>query len=278
MMAMAAQLNENFLKSKSTSYELDSIFTLSLSHSNLLQLKPIINLCTNLINLDLSYNHLSNIQLFDGKKLTKLTSLTLSFNEIQEFPSNLYLPTVTQLYLLSNKISNIAHLAQLPNSFPSLNTLYLQTYDNQHSNPVCSDNNYKSNILTLYPKLLCLDGHYLNEAAEVIYNKEYHNIQQLLANVEASIAENEMNQQKNKEKLHQQLSLLLQQNSWAENEIIVANLITANQGAENNIAQIIKPRVESVEQTLKELHNIEEEINEFHAVIQQKLTEKSGQS
>jgi Leucine-rich repeat (LRR) protein len=151
--------SEDYLKAVSGKFDLDIVFYLDLRNKSISKLGAIPN-CTSILLLNLSKNKLS--QITGISSLIQLNFLDLSFNSISSIDC---LETLVQLRHLELHGNNITEIN--PSKLGKLVRLDKLTFqimplkenkDLNTSNPLCKENNYRNNILSILPKLRYLDG------------------------------------------------------------------------------------------------------------------------
>lgn len=154
------QVSDNMIKMHSCTFDLEAVRVLSLAKLGIdrIDRNSAINDCSNLRYLDFSKNRLSKIGGLDGTKLVNLQALVVSGNDIASFSDLSSIPSLLHLDLRGNRISSISSLKTLGNKLPSLQSLSLQSIEGADSNPVCSTDNYKKEIMEIFPFLLALDS------------------------------------------------------------------------------------------------------------------------
>jgi hypothetical protein len=195
--AGGVELTESIVKSKSRTFDLESIFTLQLrgcsqsthersvwrgevnghgsfscvchcvSLSDLRALHPCLNQCVDLCDLDLSSNLLSSISVLDGRSLSKLRRLNLSSNNLASLDSMPVLPALHTLRLDGNALRDSSCFAVLAERCPSLRALWIA------ANPVASSASYRADALRHLPSLEIFDGERLSKDAGASFYAEY---------------------------------------------------------------------------------------------------------
>lgn len=149
---------EEYLKAVTGKFDLETIFSLDLQNKSISKLSAIPN-CTSLILLNLSKNKLTSVSSLSP--LIQLNYLDLSFNSISSIDGIDKLINLRHLKLHGNNIS------KTPNQFSSLRRLekltfqvmpYKEDKELNTTNPLCSEPNYRKNMLEMFPKLNMLDG------------------------------------------------------------------------------------------------------------------------
>jgi Leucine-rich repeat (LRR) protein len=206
----AIELTESLLKRRSGNFDLSAISTLSLHHSGLTQLRPILSSCTSLTDLDISNNSISSLQSIDGRRLQKLEFLNASHNALADLHSLSFIPTLRELYLQGNQIDSIDKVSLISSKLPGLRVLALQQLDGSMANPVCKLPGYRAQLLSLLPGLEILDGLLVRSVAEREFTLALNEAESTLASqvaavkrdLKSKLAENE----KLKEKIDEKLS------------------------------------------------------------------------
>ena len=134
---LKVNLSDEYIKSVTGSFDLETIFDLELTQKNITSLGSLPK-CISLVYLDLSFNNISNIAPLGA--LLKLRNLKLQGNNID---------------------------APLPGSLKSLKKLEKISFkcidmgdgkNKNNANPICSTSNYRKNIFDMFTNLKWLDN------------------------------------------------------------------------------------------------------------------------
>jgi len=142
---------------------------LSLASLKIDSLDPILSRCINLSELDLSNNNIESLPLLTSLPnqsdsaivLPCLKSLRLSNNQIAQIDNIGDLVHLEHLDLSGNRVSSLGDLVKLSTKLPLLKTLTVTTVStasNNNTNTACRDDDYKTQIVSHFPKLKVLDG------------------------------------------------------------------------------------------------------------------------
>eukprot|EP00697_Spironema_sp_BW2_P002816 gnl/Spiro4/13756_TR7343_c0_g1_i1.p2 gnl/Spiro4/13756_TR7343_c0_g1~~gnl/Spiro4/13756_TR7343_c0_g1_i1.p2 ORF type:complete len:303 (-),score=75.02 gnl/Spiro4/13756_TR7343_c0_g1_i1:11-799(-) len=150
------QITEELLKRETRSFDLETVFRLSLIGRSVLDMSGV-RLCPYLVELDLSGNRIARIS--GVNELVKLRRLNLSSNRIPNISAEdvAGLESLETLVLLDNLIGTVGSLAGL-RDLHALRTLELVAFDGSLANPVCAKPAYRDGILELLPQLVLLDS------------------------------------------------------------------------------------------------------------------------
>lgn len=149
---------EEYLKAVTGKFDLETVFFLELSKKNINRLSAIPN-CTSLVLLNLSKNNLSSVSGLSNLK--QLNYLDLSFNKISSVDELGQLLFLRHLKLHGNNISSF------PSALSTLKRLEKLTFqimpykddkDTNTTNPFCTSDTYRKDMLDLLPNLRMLDG------------------------------------------------------------------------------------------------------------------------
>ena len=149
---------EEYLKAVTGKFDLETIFSLDLQNKNISKLSAIPN-CISLILLNLSKNKISSVSSLSS--LVQLNFLDLSFNNIESADGLEKLINLRHLKLHGNKISQFSEKFGTLKRLEKLTFQIMPYKDNNElntSNPICKREEYRNNILVLFPKLIMLDG------------------------------------------------------------------------------------------------------------------------
>jgi hypothetical protein len=149
------QMTPELIKSVSDKFSLEIVFILDLTGANIREITGL-DQCINLLVLNLSHNKISRIR--GLATCIELVTLDLSFNEIGKIEGLRTLAKLEKLDLSSNRISNLSGINDLQ-VLPKLRCLNFQQFDLNDSNPICSQADYRSNVLSLLPQIISLDSH-----------------------------------------------------------------------------------------------------------------------
>ena len=148
-----------YLKAITGKFDLETVFNLTLEGKSISKLNAIPQ-CTSLIFLNLSNNKISSINGLNN--LSQLVFLDLSFNNISSIDGLEVLLNLKHLKLHGNNING-----PLSSKFKKLKriekiTFQIMAFDDDKekntSNPICKTDNYRKNILEMFPSLKMLDG------------------------------------------------------------------------------------------------------------------------
>ncbi|XP_013407311.1 leucine-rich repeat-containing protein 61 isoform X2 [Lingula anatina] len=142
------------MKSQSREFDLESIHSLSLRSQNISGL-GCLGECVGLERLDLSFNDVT--KLFSLAGLTNLVYLNLAANRISSLDGLQSLDNLQKLNLAGNLIGSLDTLRCL-SCLEKLRDLRLQDTTSGLSNPICMNVTYKSDVTTMLPILVILDG------------------------------------------------------------------------------------------------------------------------
>lgn len=153
---------EDFLKALSGKFDLDIIFHVELIGKNISKLGAIPQ-CSNIMLLNLSKNKL--LQINSLGNLVNLTFLNLSYNLITSIDCIDNLILLRHLELQGNNImkitpSKMSKLVRLEKLKFQIVYSYKENKSTEQndSNPICKEKDYRKNILHILPKLNYLDG------------------------------------------------------------------------------------------------------------------------
>ena len=149
------QLSYELIKSVSDKFSLEIVFILDLTGAGVREIANL-DLCVNLLHLNLSHNKISKIR--GLQTCIELVLIDLSFNQISKIEGFRGLSKLERLDLSANKITSLSGLAEFQ-SMPKLRCLSFQGFDMQDSNPVCRDSEYRNSVAATLPNLTSLDGH-----------------------------------------------------------------------------------------------------------------------
>ena len=158
-MLSKTNLSDEYLKSVTGFFDLETIFDIELTQKNIHSLGSLPK-CISLIYLDLSQNIISDINEIDS--LIELKFLDLSFNNISNITPLSSLLKLRNVKLQGNNING-----PLPNCLKKLKKLEQLTFktinfeENKNinvSNPICSMDNYRSNVFSFFIHLKWLDN------------------------------------------------------------------------------------------------------------------------
>lgn len=148
-------MSPELIKSVSDKFCLEIVFILDLAGAGIREICSL-ELCTNLMHLNLSHNRINRIRGLAA--CTELVLLDLSHNEIVKIEGLRGLVKLERLDLSANKIASLVGINELQ-PFAKLRGLSFQSFGFNEVNPICRDNDYRSNVLSLLPQLTSLDGH-----------------------------------------------------------------------------------------------------------------------
>ena len=176
---------EDFLKAISGKFDLDIIFHVELPGKNISKLGAIPQ-CSNIMLLNLSRNKLTQISALGN--LVNLAFLNLSFNSITSIDclENLILLRHLELQgnnimkIIPSKLSKLVRLEKL-----KFQIVYSYKENNKaeqnDSNPICKEKDYRKTILHILPRLTYLDGISREvEAPEFVEEDEFAQIEKKL--------------------------------------------------------------------------------------------------
>lgn len=158
-MLSKTNLSDDYLKSVTGFFDLETIFDLELTQKNIATLGSLPK-CISLVYLDLSQNKISDITEIDS--LIELKFLDLSFNNISNITPLSSLLKLRNLKLQGNNVNG-----PLPNCLKNLKKLEQLTFktvnfeENKNlnvSNPICSMNDYRNNVFSCFTNLKWLDN------------------------------------------------------------------------------------------------------------------------
>lgn len=152
------RITRGFLREKSGDFDVESIIILDLNGFGIKEL-GYIEECNNLEFLNLSNNKINN--LIPLACLVQLTYLNLSNNLIASLEGLQILENLETLDLSGNFISSHDTLYSI-SGLSKLKHLLFQDPNNEQTNPICRNHNYKSQILNMFPKLHSLDREILH--------------------------------------------------------------------------------------------------------------------
>ena len=156
---LKVNLSDEYIKSVTGSFDLETIFDLELTQKNITSLGSLPK-CISLVYLDLSQNRITEIHGIDC--LIELEFLDLSFNNISNIAPLGALLKLRNLKLQGNNID-----APLPGSLKSLKKLEKISFkcidmgdgkNKNNANPICSTSNYRKNIFDMFTNLKWLDN------------------------------------------------------------------------------------------------------------------------
>ena len=156
---LKVNLSDEYIKSVTGSFDLETIFDLELTQKNITSLGSLPK-CISLVYLDLSQNRITETMGLDS--LTELEFLDLSFNNISNIAPLGALLKLRNLKLQGNNID-----APLPGSLKSLKKLEKISFkcidmgdgkNKNNANPICSTSNYRKNIFDMFTNLKWLDN------------------------------------------------------------------------------------------------------------------------
>ena len=158
-MLSKTNLSDEYLKSVTGFFDLETIFDIELTQKNIHALGSLPK-CISLVYLDLSQNKISDITEIDS--LIELKFLDLSFNNISNITSLSNLLKLRNLKLQGNNINgplpqclkNLKKLEQL--TFKTIN--FEENKNLNVSNPICSMNDYRKNVFSCFTNLKWLDN------------------------------------------------------------------------------------------------------------------------
>lgn len=153
-----SSITENLIKARTGTFDLETVFTLSLTSLGISNLDPILNQCKNMWHLDLSENRLGTLRSLNGHQLTQLKVINVinnSLRDLRDFPA---LPALQTLYLQGNRIESLEQLSHLATTCPNLTGLYMKQINGTMANPACSTSQYREKVLKILPSLHILDG------------------------------------------------------------------------------------------------------------------------
>ena len=158
-MLSKTNLSEDYLKSVTGFFDLETIFDIELNQKNIASLGSLPK-CISLVYLDLSQNKISDITEIDS--LIELKFLDLSFNNISNITPLSSLLKLRNVKLQGNNING-----PLPNCLKKLKKLEQLTFksinveENKNlnvSNPICSMDNYRNHVFSCFINLKWLDN------------------------------------------------------------------------------------------------------------------------
>jgi Leucine-rich repeat len=149
------QLTPELIKSVSDKFSLEIIFILDLTGAGVREITNI-DLCINLLHLNLSHNKISRIRGVGA--CTELVLLDLSCNDIGKIEGLRTLSKLERLDLSGNKIASLNGINDIQ-SLPKLRCLNFQQFDFTDQNPVCRESNYRENVFNSMLQIASLDGH-----------------------------------------------------------------------------------------------------------------------
>lgn len=152
------RITRGFLRQKSGDFDIESIIILDLNGYGIKELGHIEE-CNNLEFLNLSNNNITN--LIPLACLVHLTYLNLSGNNIACLEGLQILENLETLNLAGNLIGSLDTLYSI-SGLSKLKHLMFQDPNNERTNPICRKQNYKSKILSMFPKLQSLDREILH--------------------------------------------------------------------------------------------------------------------
>lgn len=149
------QLTYELVKSISDKFSLEIVFILDLTGIGLKEISSL-DLCINLLHLNLSHNRLTRIR--GIQTLSDLVLIDLSFNQITKIEGFRGLNKLEKIDLSSNKIATLSGLVEFQ-PMTKLRCLSFQSFDFQDTNPLCRDPEYRNAVFSTLPGLVSLDGH-----------------------------------------------------------------------------------------------------------------------
>ena len=170
MLLAKTNLSDDYLKSVTGNFDLETIFDIELEEKSITSLGSLPK-CISLVYLDLSQNKLSEITQISS--LIELKFLDLSFNSISNITPLSSLLKLRNLKLQGNNVDG-----PLPDSLKNLKKLEQLTFktinfeENNNvnvSNPICSMNNYRNNVFSCFTNLRWLDN-LPKDMEEIDYN------------------------------------------------------------------------------------------------------------
>jgi hypothetical protein len=162
---MVTRVTESLIKSRAATFDLESVFSLSLSGLRLVRLESVLNGCVWLWELDVSGNALDSLAPLDGAALSKLRVIDASHNRLASAAAVPESSSVDTLYLQGNRFASLDELTVLSRRLPALRVLHMQQLDGAHANPLCSDPAYRDRCRALFTRLQVLDGERIRSAA-----------------------------------------------------------------------------------------------------------------
>ena len=166
-------ISDRLICKESGQYDKEVLEHLNLEQQGIARIGNL-NECTALLELVLARNEISNITGLDSVLL--LRKLDLSFNKIKKVENLQHLAALEVLDLRGNQISDIRDIDHLSRLL-KLKTLIFQGADGEHSNPICSHEQYYATILQNLPNLEILDG------GHVKIHQSFARIQEAIAKV-----------------------------------------------------------------------------------------------
>ncbi|XP_022102934.1 leucine-rich repeat-containing protein 61-like [Acanthaster planci] len=148
------RITKQILKTRSGEFDLESIHSLILREMDIDHLGCIGD-CTYLERLDLSRNDLANLRPLTPLK--QLSCLNISANRITNIDPLKELVNLQTLNVSGNLISSVDSLQCLAD-LDSLSSLTLSDPLTGLNNPVCHSASYKSNVMSMLPRLKVMDG------------------------------------------------------------------------------------------------------------------------
>ncbi|CAG5135079.1 unnamed protein product, partial [Candidula unifasciata] len=146
-------ITQQFLKLRSGEFDVQSIHTISLTHSDICDL-GCIGECTSLERLDLSYNNISHLQKLSTA--TSLTVLNLSANRITSLDGLQMLENLENLNICGNLLGSVDVLRSI-SCLLKLTTLRLHDPVTGLTNPMCNTS-YLDQVLLILPFVETLNG------------------------------------------------------------------------------------------------------------------------
>ena len=236
-----------------------------------------------LVWLDLSFNRIQKIEGLENLK--RLQVLALYHNQISKLESLDHLPHLNVLRLGKNRISNrddILYLRRLRR----LRTLSVE------GNPMCQSEGWEDYIKALLPNLVCLESHMINDREQAV-TKYQGDVFKAEGKEEQERIKEEAKKQEAENELRHKAAFV----ESVRGEILIKNLTSKNQQAENELGKRLIKR-ESGAESLRseyeaemsrlgdEIHNLgldeadirQAEIKIFKEAIAaaQKATQKEG--
>ncbi|BFY97024.1 hypothetical protein BsWGS_00064 [Bradybaena similaris] len=146
-------ITRQLLKFTSGEFDVESIHTISLTHSDISEL-GCIGECTGLETLDLSYNDISHLQKLGA--VTSLTGLNLSANRITSLDGLQTLENLESLNVCGNLLGS-ANVLRNISGLAKLTTLTLHDPVTGLTNPMCNSS-YLDQVMLILPSVQTLNG------------------------------------------------------------------------------------------------------------------------
>ncbi|KAI0208156.1 Leucine-rich repeat-containing protein 61 [Lamellibrachia satsuma] len=159
------KITQQMLKSRSGEFDIESIHTLALPGMGIKDL-GCLGECIGLERLNLSHNALTRMYVLAS--LNNLMHLNLAANRISSLDGLQTLDNLQSVNLAGNLISSTDSLRCFT-LLEKFTDLRLHDVVQHQTNPLCRNNLYKSDVVSLLPKLVKLDGERMIGKGSEIY-------------------------------------------------------------------------------------------------------------